>query len=140
LNDGPTSPKVITLTVNPAIDIAASVDRVVPLHKLRSTSVRRDPGGGGINVARVVRRLGADVVAIYPAGGSIGQLLRRLLDGEDVRSAVVDVGHETREDFTSRRSAGDRRHRSARTRPAGQRGRRRRQLPRRHGVGTRIRR
>ena len=50
MNDGPTSPKVVTLTVNPAIDIAASVDRVVPLHKLRCTSVRRDPGGGGINV------------------------------------------------------------------------------------------
>jgi len=100
LDDGPTSPQVVTLTVNPAIDIAASVDRVVPLHKLRCTSVRRDPGGGGINVARVVRRLGADVLAIYPAGGSLGQLLRRLLDGEDVRSAVVDVSHETREDFT----------------------------------------
>lgn len=94
------TPKVITLTVNPAIDIATSVDRVVPLHKLRCTSARRDPGGGGINVARVVQRLGGAPTAIYPAGGSTGQLLRRLVDREHVSSIVVEIGEETREDFT----------------------------------------
>jgi 6-phosphofructokinase 2 len=100
LNGGLVLSKVITLTANPAIDIATTVDRVVPLHKLRCTSARRDPGGGGINVARVVRRLGGETTAIYPAGGSTGQLLRRLVDREDVSSIVVAIADETREDFT----------------------------------------
>src|SRR5271166_5986158 len=70
-------PKIVTLTSNPAIDIATSVPMVTPLQKLRCTAARRDPGGGGINVARVVQRLGGNAIAIYPAGGSTGHLLRR---------------------------------------------------------------
>ncbi len=73
---------------------------VAPLRKLRCTAVRRDPGGGGINVARALRRLGGDVVAIYPAGGSTGQLLQRLMDRENVQSLVIQIAEETREDFT----------------------------------------
>jgi len=77
---------IVTLTMNPAIDISADVARVLPTHKLRCTSVRRDPGGGGINVARVIARLGGEVRAIYPVGGPIGDLLRRLVDAEDLAS------------------------------------------------------
>ena len=42
-------PDVVTLTMNPAIDLSVSVERVTPFHKLRSSESRRDPGGGGIN-------------------------------------------------------------------------------------------
>jgi len=49
---------IITLTINPAIDVATAVERVAPIHKLRCSTARRDPGGGGINVARVAKRLG----------------------------------------------------------------------------------
>jgi len=69
---------ILTVTPNPAIDISTSTEHVAPIRKLRCTTVRRDAGGGGINVARVVRRLGSDVTAVYPAGGATGQLLRRL--------------------------------------------------------------
>ena len=51
-------PGIITVTPNPAIDISTSVSEVLPLQKLRCGPARRDPGGGGINVARVIRRLG----------------------------------------------------------------------------------
>jgi 6-phosphofructokinase 2 len=70
------------------------------MRKLRCTSMRRDAGGGGINVARVVRRLGSEVAAIYPAGGSTGLLLRRLVEQENVRSIAITVAEETRENFT----------------------------------------
>ena len=80
---------IVTFTMNPAIDVSTAVARVVPTHKLRCTSVRRDPGGGGINVARVVARLGSDVRAIYPVGGPIGDLLRRLVDAEAVASETI---------------------------------------------------
>jgi 6-phosphofructokinase 2 len=91
---------VVTLTPNPAIDISTAVDKVLPIRKLRCTAARRDPGGGGINVARVVRRFGAEVAAIYPAGGSTGKLLQQLVEREGVRSIAIRVAEETREDFT----------------------------------------
>ncbi len=90
---------IVTVTPNPAVDLSTTVDRIVPVHKLRGTSQRRDPGGGGINVARVVTRLGGDVSAIYPAGGAMGSLLRQLLDHEGVRSEALPIAGETREDF-----------------------------------------
>jgi 6-phosphofructokinase 2 len=90
---------IVTITLNPAVDISTTVDRIVPVHKLRGTTLRRDPGGGGINVARVVTRLGGDVSAIYPVGGAMGSLLRKLLDDEGVRSMALPIAGETREDF-----------------------------------------
>lgn len=99
---------VVTLCMNPSIDLSTYVDRVKPIRKLRCGELKRDPGGGGINVARVVRRLGADVTAIYPVGGSTGQLLRRLVDEEGVASLALQASEETRADFTvSERETGD---------------------------------
>jgi 6-phosphofructokinase 2 len=94
-------PRVVTLTMNPAIDVATSVDRVLPERKLYCHDFHRDAGGGGINVARVVHRLGADAEAIYPVGGFSGHLLRQLLDDEGVVSDTVPVDGETRQNFTA---------------------------------------
>ena len=90
---------IVTLTMNPAVDVSTSVDRVEPTTKLRCAAGRRDPGGGGINVARVVRELGADALAIYPAGGVVGDQLQQLVKAEGVRSRVVPILGDTREDF-----------------------------------------
>jgi 6-phosphofructokinase 2 len=94
-------PEIVTLTINPAIDIFVNVDRVESTHKLRCSPPKRDPGGGGINVARVAHRLGADVMAIYPIGGQIGKLLHRLVEREDIASLVTPSHVETRENFTA---------------------------------------
>ena len=51
-------PHLITLTPNPALDLATTTAQVVPTHKLRCGPVQRFAGGGGINVARVLHRLG----------------------------------------------------------------------------------
>lgn len=92
--------QIITVTPNPAIDVSTSIGKIAPFTKLRCASPRCDPGVGGINVARVVTRLGGTVVAIYPAGGAIGERLRRLMDREGVNSLPIPVNAETREDFT----------------------------------------
>jgi 6-phosphofructokinase 2 len=93
-------PVVATLTMNPAIDLFTSVDRVEPGPKLRCHSQGRDPGGGGVNVARVVQRLGGSVVAIYPAGGLSGEVFQQLVRQEGVASLVTPIEDETRENVT----------------------------------------
>jgi 6-phosphofructokinase 2 len=94
-------PDIVTLTINPAIDLFVNVERVEPTRKMRCSAPKRDPGGGGINVARVAHRLGSNVVAIYPTGGAIGKLLHRLVDREGIESLVTPSHVETRENFTA---------------------------------------
>lgn len=72
--------RIATLTMNPAIDSACDAEKVAPTHKIRTRSERYDPGGGGLNVARVLHRFGAPVKAIYLSGGPTGALLDGLLD------------------------------------------------------------
>lgn len=93
--------RILTLTMNPALDVSTSIDRVEPVHKLRCGPAQQHPGGGGINVARVLHRLGAQVCALYPAGGAVGQVLGRLLDAEGVPRQVVPIAGETRESFSA---------------------------------------
>ena len=64
---------ILTLTMNPSIDVSVSTDKVIPVRKLHCTDLQRDPGGGGINVARVVKRLGGDCRALHPIGGLQGR-------------------------------------------------------------------
>lgn len=93
-------PAIVTLTMNPALDISTSTEAVVPTDKLRCGPPRYDPGGGGINVARVVRTLGGDVAAVFPAGGASGQAFHDLLDREGVMHEMVPIRETTRESFT----------------------------------------
>jgi 6-phosphofructokinase 2 len=88
---------IVTVTLNPAVDVSTSVAQLVDTRKLRCGPVRRDPGGGGINVARVVWRLGGDCTALYLAGGPMGSELRRLLETERVKSMCIEIAGETRE-------------------------------------------
>ncbi|ALP67131.1 MULTISPECIES: 1-phosphofructokinase family hexose kinase [Paraburkholderia] len=91
---------VLTVTLNPAVDLSTAVDRIVDTHKLRCEVAQRDPGGGGINVARVLHRLGSECVALFAAGGATGRILSDLLDGENLRTQRIDIEGETRENFS----------------------------------------
>lgn len=90
---------IVTLTINPAIDKNSTTDRVVPERKLRCTPPRYEPGGGGINVARAIKRLGGVSMAIYPAGGTTGQMLQELLEKEKLEYRVIPVKTLTRENL-----------------------------------------
>lgn len=102
-----TPPSIVTLTMNPALDITADADVVRATEKIRCGAVRYDPGGGGVNVARVATELGARVSAVLPVGGSTGATLAGLLDDAHVRFQAVAIGGATRESFTvNERSTG----------------------------------
>ena len=93
-------PDVVTLTMNPALDVATSAEAVVPTDKVRCSAVQHDPGGGGINVARVVQILGGRALAVYPAGGPTGLALETILERMDIPSRRVPIKGVTRESFT----------------------------------------
>ncbi|WP_202614209.1 1-phosphofructokinase family hexose kinase [Marisediminicola antarctica] len=91
---------IVTLTMNSALDVSTSTDKVVSEHKMRCGTTRIDPGGGGVNVARVVRRLGGQALAIYTAGGATGGAFRQLIEAERVPTLAVPIAGSTRESFT----------------------------------------
>ncbi len=90
------SPRLITLTLNPALDLAADADAVVPTHKIRMHHEHADPGGGGVNVARVIHELGGDVLAVLAAGGASGRVLEEMLDEARVARCSVQIQGRTR--------------------------------------------
>lgn len=96
---GPAS-RIVTLTMNPALDITTETDWVRHTDKIRCGPARHDPGGGGINVARVAAVLGASVSAVYPRGGLTGARIARLLDREGVPQRPIDVAESNRENVT----------------------------------------
>jgi len=91
---------IVTLTMNPALDLSTSTDRVVSEHKMRCGPTRIDPGGGGVNVSRVVRELGGESIAIYAAGGPTGDAYQQYLRAEGMTGTVVPIAGNTRESFT----------------------------------------
>jgi len=88
--------RIATLTVNPAADMACTAAAVQPTHKIRTTDDRLDPGGGGINVARVVHALGGDALALIMTGGVTGRLVEELLDEAGVRWRALPIRGRTR--------------------------------------------
>jgi 6-phosphofructokinase 2 len=87
---------IVTLTLNPAIDGSSDALKVRHTHKIRTANQRYDPGGGGINVARVVERMGGKVRAIYLAGGATGGALDSLLDRDGIDRLCIDIVDHTR--------------------------------------------
>jgi 6-phosphofructokinase 2 len=90
---------ILTITLNPAVDLATHVAQVIAGPKLRCTTPRFDPGGGGVNVARAVCKLGGSARALVAVGGAMGDRLVDLLTTEAVPTVPVVVSGETRQSF-----------------------------------------
>jgi 6-phosphofructokinase 2 len=91
---------IVTLTMNPALDVTTSAECVGPTDKIRCHGVRYDAGGGGINVARIARVLGGSVSAVFPAGGHTGDLVTQLVAEAGVPYRRINITESTRESFT----------------------------------------
>ena len=92
-------PAIITVTFNPAIDKSTSVPVLIPEKKLKCALPVYEPGGGGINVARAIKKLGGEATAIYLAGGCTGKTFTQLLTDESVDSIVTATKESTRENL-----------------------------------------
>lgn len=88
---------IVTVTVNPCIDKSATIPALVAEKKLRCTKPVLEPGGGGINVARAITKLGGDATALYLSGGYNGTLIASLLAKEGVDNVPIPIKEDTRE-------------------------------------------
>lgn len=92
--------QVLCLTMNPSVDLATRTEQVVPTHKLRCEATQHDAGGGGVNVARVIARLGGTCQALCPAGGPSGEWLKHRMADEGLPATYLPIEGETRVSFT----------------------------------------
>ena len=92
--------EILTLTLNPTIDLSSSVENVFPEHKLRCGPACNEPGGGGLNVARAIHKLGGEARALHFCGGPTGNILRALLDAEQIEHEAIAIEGWTRQSVT----------------------------------------
>ncbi len=99
---------IVTLTLNPSIDTACQAEAVHPVRKIRTSDERFDPGGGGINVARVIRELGGEAMAMYFAGGITGTALTEMVAAIGLPHRAIPIDGLTRvSHVVYERSSGD---------------------------------
>lgn len=102
---------IATITMNPAVDKSSRISHVTAEKKLRCKAPQFYPGGGGINISRVIRELGGDSSAVYPSGGPVGQMLDELLSREHIKTCPVPIKGWTRENLTIYEEASDQQYR-----------------------------
>lgn len=91
---------ILTLTLNPALDMSSRVARLIPDQKLRCSEPMLDPGGGGLNVSRAIAALGGDSLALVALGGLTGDRLASLIRAEGVPFLALTAPGETRQSLT----------------------------------------
>ncbi|OYW49497.1 MAG: hypothetical protein B7Z31_14535 [Rhodobacterales bacterium 12-65-15] len=91
---------ILTLTLNPALDMATEVAEIIPGHKLRCSEPQLDPGGGGLNVSRAIKALGGESLALVAIGGLTGDRLAGLIRAEGVTFLAILGPGETRQSLT----------------------------------------
>jgi len=91
--------QIITITLNPAIDKSTSISELVPEKKIKCDHPKFEPGGGGINVSRVLQRLKNKSKAIYFEGGFSGKFFSQLIHDENIETIPIEIKSNTRENF-----------------------------------------
>ena len=89
--------KIVTITLNPSIDKSILVPSLIENQKLRCTDVKCEPGGGGINISRAIRKLGGSSTALFMAGGYFGGFFTHLFKKKNIDFESFKIKNETRE-------------------------------------------
>lgn len=100
-----------TVALNPAVDVSVVVPELLAVHKLRASSSRREAGGGGVNVARLLRSFGAEVECVVASGGPTGAEVVEALKSLEVVVSVLPAVGDTRESIQIHDSKNDVRYR-----------------------------
>lgn len=87
---------ILTITLNPSVDIAYQLDTFHLDTVNRVEKVQKTAGGKGLNVTRVLKQVGEDVIATGFIGGEIGSYVKKQLTRNDIKNSFVEIGNETR--------------------------------------------
>jgi 1-phosphofructokinase len=87
---------IYTCTLNPSIDYVARVKEFKEGHLNRTESAQMYPGGKGINVSRVLKRLGIESTALGYTGGFTGEFIKEFLTNETITHDFITVSDVTR--------------------------------------------
>ncbi|HFR3816177.1 TPA: tagatose-6-phosphate kinase [Streptococcus suis] len=87
---------ILTITLNPSVDIAYQLDTFHLDTVNRVEKVQKTAGGKGLNVTRVLKQIGEDVVATGFIGGDFGSYVKKQLTRNDIKNSFVEIGNETR--------------------------------------------
>ncbi|HFH9838629.1 TPA: tagatose-6-phosphate kinase [Streptococcus suis] len=87
---------ILTITLNPSVDIAYQLDTFHLDTVNRVEKVQKTAGGKGLNVTRVLKQVGEDVVATGFIGGELGSYVKKQLTRNDIKNSFVEIGNETR--------------------------------------------
>ena len=90
---------ILVVALNPALDITHEVDGVEWEGVNRPSAVHASPGGKGLNVARILHGLGAEVCLVGLAGGHTGDVLAAELGTAGVRAVFARTAGDTRRTF-----------------------------------------
>ena len=88
--------KILTVTLNPAIDVRYNVEKLDTGNINRTISIEKNAGGKGINVSRIIKKLGGDVLATGIVGGHTGKLFLSKLDKDGIKNNFIKTDFETR--------------------------------------------
>jgi 6-phosphofructokinase 2 len=99
--------KVLTITLNPAIDVSTTIPFLLPEKKLRCSPPLFEPGGGGVNVSRVLHKMGYPSTAMFMAGGHTGQFFANLVEKEGIETLVVPIEGSTRQNLIAHDASSD---------------------------------
>ena len=87
---------IYTVTLNPALDKTVEIPGIALDTVNRITEMRTDPGGKGINVSKVIAKLGGESRAVGILGGESGRTLEKLLENENFTTQFRFVEGQTR--------------------------------------------
>lgn len=93
-------PKILTITLNPALDITTATAQLMTQHKMRCSTPAYEAGGGGVNVSRAIKELGGQSHAFVALGGATGTHFRTLLDAAGIDYEIFELFGETRFSLT----------------------------------------
>jgi 6-phosphofructokinase 2 len=88
---------ILTVTLNPALDLSTAADEVRPELKLRCEKPVVDPGGGGINVSRAIKHIGGQSTAMVALGGATGTRIAEMLKSDGLSLVRLTAPGETRQ-------------------------------------------
>ena len=103
--------RILSVCLNPAIDISSEAENIYPVSKVRTRGERISPGGGGVNVARVLSGFGVPCDLVFLAGGGTGKMLEDELSNHAIDCHCFQIDKPTRVAFTVRQTSNNQEYR-----------------------------